>query len=279
MNNIVNNCAVVHDICGIGRAALSTIIPIMSIMECEVSLLPTMVLSSHTGGFGYPAKIDLSEYMKEHLDHWKSINPYFNGIYIGYIPSIKEGKVVKEFIDTFKKEETILLVDPILGDQGKIYSGLSKENITMIRDIISKANIITPNYTEAALLLNEEYKESISLKQIVSMGERLLSYNLDSVVITSVPLENKARDANVFVMDRKGSYKVMSTPYIGGGYPGTGDAFTSIVLASVLKGLTVYEGVSKAMNFICEVIRNIEILGDYDSIRGIPIEKYLKNLI
>ena len=279
MNNIVNNCAVVHDICGIGRAALSTIIPIMSVMECEVSSLPTMVLSSHTGGFGYPAKVDLSEYMKEHLNHWKGINPYFNGIYIGYIPSIKEGNVVKEFIDNFKKEETILLVDPILGDYGEVYRGLSKGNIDMMKEIIRKANIITPNYTEATLLLNEEYKECISLKEIVSMGKRLISDNLDSVVITSVPLENKTHEANVFVMDRKGSYKVMSTPYIGGGYPGTGDAFTSIVLASVLNGLTVYEGVSKAMNFICEVIKNIEALEDYDSRRGIPIEKYLKSLI
>ncbi|WP_027634036.1 pyridoxamine kinase [Clostridium hydrogeniformans] len=279
MNNIVKNCAVIHDICGIGRAALSTIMPIMSIMGCEVSFLPTMILSSHTGGFGTPAKMESSEYMKNHINHWKDINPYFNGIYVGYIPSLNHGEIIKEFIDNFNKKDTVLLVDPILGDGGKLYSSFTEENIDMMKEIIKGANIITPNYTEATLLLGEKYKTTISLKEVIYLGERLIGNNIDNVVITSVPLEDENNKANVFVMDNKGEYKIISTPYIGGSYPGTGDAFTSILLAWVLRNGSLYEGAHKAMNFIYEIIKDMESLEGYDSRRGIPIEKYLRNLI
>lgn len=258
MENIVKKVAAIHDLSGFGRSSLTSIIPILSSMKVQVCPVPTAVLSSHTGGFEGYSFLDLTDYMEQHIAHWKSLNLEFDCIYSGFLGSPKQMKIVADFIDFFGHKNNLTVVDPVLGDNGKLYGTMNNEMIEEMKKLISKADIITPNFTEVTFLLNKPYKKEISEAEVKEWLVELANMGPKIVIATSVPDENshKAdRKTNVIAYDKENDvFWKVSCKYIPASYPGTGDAYTSVVIGSLLQGDSLPIAIERGVQFITQCI-------------------------
>jgi pyridoxine kinase len=274
--NPIKKVAAIHDLSGFGRSALSVVIPILSTMKLQVCSLPTAVLSSETSGFEEYSFIDLTEYMVSHIEHWKKIYLEFDCIYSGFLGSPKQVEIIKNFIKDFKKEKTIVVVDPVMGDNGDLYSSVRSNMIEEMRKLIESANIITPNYTEACFLLGEKYDKTNDEKEIKAKLVKLSNLGPEIVVITSVPVSEKVTSVVAYNKITKKFWKV-ECDYIPVNFPGTGDSFTSVLTGSILNGESLPVALDKAVQFINNAIK--ESIGfDYDYREGVLLEKILSNL-
>lgn len=258
MENIVKKVAAIHDLSGFGRSSLTSIIPILSSMKVQVCPVPTAVLSSHTGGFEGYSFLDLTDYMEQHIAHWKSLNIEFDCIYSGFLGSPKQMKIVADFIDFFGHKNNLTVVDPVLGDNGKLYGTMNNEMVEEMKKLISKADIITPNFTEVTFLLNKPYKKEISESEVKEWLIELANMGPKIVIATSVPDENshKAdRKTNVIAYDKENDvFWKVSCKYIPASYPGTGDAYTSVVIGSLLQGDSLPIAIERGVQFITQCI-------------------------
>ena len=258
MENIVKKVAAIHDLSGFGRSSLTSIIPILSSMKVQVCPVPTAVLSSHTGGFEGYSFLDLTDYMEQHIEHWKSLNLEFDCIYSGFLGSPKQMKIVADFIDFFGHKNNLTVVDPVLGDNGKLYGTMNNEMVEEMKKLISKADIITPNFTEVTFLLNKPYKKEISESEVKEWLIELANMGPKIVIATSVPDENshKAdRKTNVIAYDKENDvFWKVSCKYIPASYPGTGDAYTSVVIGSLLQGDSLPIAIERGVQFITQCI-------------------------
>lgn len=258
MENIVKKVAAIHDLSGFGRSSLTSIIPILSSMKVQVCPVPTAVLSSHTGGFEGYSFLDLTDYMEQHIAHWKSLNLEFDCIYSGFLGSPKQMKIVADFIDFFGHKNNLTVVDPVLGDNGKLYGTMNNEMVEEMKKLISKADVITPNFTEVTFLLNKPYKKEISEAEVKEWLVELANMGPKIVIATSVPDENshKAdRKTNVIAYDKENDvFWKVSCKYIPASYPGTGDAYTSVVIGSLLQGDSLPIAIERGVQFITQCI-------------------------
>ncbi|MDO4589668.1 MAG: pyridoxamine kinase [Fusobacterium sp.] len=258
MENIVKKVAAIHDLSGYGRSSLTSIIPILSTMKVQVCPVPTAVLSSHTGGFEGYSFLDLTDYMEQHIAHWKKLNIDFDCIYSGFLGSPKQMKIVADFIDFFGHKNNLTVVDPVLGDNGKLYGTMNNEMVEEMKKLISKADIITPNFTEVTFLLNKSYKKEIGESEIKEWLIELANMGPKIVIATSVPDENshKAdRKTNVIAYDKENdAFWKVSCKYIPASYPGTGDAYTSVVIGSLLQGDSLPIAIERGVQFITQCI-------------------------
>ena len=258
MENIVKKVAAIHDLSGFGRSSLTSIIPILSSMKVQVCPVPTAVLSSHTGGFEGYSFLDLTDYMEQHIAHWKSLNLEFDCIYSGFLGSPKQMKIVADFIDFFGHKNNLTVVDPVLGDNGKLYGTMNNEMVEEMKKLISKADIITPNFTEVTFLLNKPYKKEISETEVKEWLVELANMGPKIVIATSVPDENshKAdRKTNVIAYDKENDvFWKVSCKYIPASYPGSGDAYPSVVIGSLLQGDSLPIAIERGVQFITQCI-------------------------
>ena len=258
MENIVKKVAAIHDLSGFGRSSLTSIIPILSSMKLQVCPVPTAVLSTHTGGFEGYSFLDLTDYMEEHIAHWKKLNLEFDCIYSGFLGSPRQIKIVADFVDFFGNKNNLTVIDPVLGDNGKLYGTMGKEMVEEMRKLIKKADIITPNFTEVSFLLDRGYKKEISETEIKEWLIELATMGPKIVIATSVPDENSHaadRKTNVIAYDRENDvFWKVSCKYIPASYPGTGDAYTSVVIGSLLQGDSLPIAIERGVQFITQCI-------------------------
>lgn len=278
MENIVKKVAAIHDLSGYGRASLTTIIPILSNMKVQVCPVPTAILSTHTGGFEGYSFIDLTEYMEEHINHWKKLDLDFDCIYSGFLGSPKQIEIVEDFIDFFGKKAKFTVVDPVMGDNGKLYSTMDNEMVLGMRNLIRKADIITPNFTEVMYLLNREYDKNISMEKVKSYLKELADMGPKVVIATSVPEiseNNIDKKTSVVAYDRENDvFWRVSCRYIPASYPGTGDAYTSVVIGSLLQGDSLPMAIERGVQFITQCI--MASYGfKYPKKEGVLLEKML----
>lgn len=277
MLNPVKKIAAVHDLSGIGRVSLTTVIPILSSMGVQVCPLPTAVLSSHTQ---YPDfyKVDLTSHLKPFIEHWKQLQLQFDAIYSGYLASAAQVEIVEYLIDTFYKEGMLVVIDPVMGDNGRRYASLGIDLVTEMKRLIKKADIITPNMTEAALLLDEEYREEIDTGTIKEWLTRLSQKGPSTVVITSVPEHPRNKITSVIAYQSKTNrFWKVSCHYLPANYPGTGDSFTSVLTGALLQGDSLPIALDRAVQFISFGVRST-FGHSYDTREGIILERILKNL-
>ncbi|MBM6689862.1 pyridoxamine kinase [Fusobacterium mortiferum] len=278
MESLVKKVAAIHDLSGYGRASLTTIIPILSNMKVQVCPVPTAILSTHTGGFEGYSFIDLTDYMQEHINHWKKLELEFDCIYSGFLGSPKQIEIVADFIDFFGKKAKFTVVDPVMGDNGKLYSTMGNEMVVGMRKLIKNADIITPNFTEVIYLLGKEYKENITLDEAKEYLKELANMGPKIVIATSVPDEesNKLdRKTSVVAYDRENDvFWRVSCRYIPASYPGTGDAYTSVVIGSLLQGDSLPIAIERGVQFITQCI--MASYGfKYPKKEGVLLEKML----
>lgn len=278
MESLVKKVAAIHDLSGYGRASLTTIIPILSNMKVQVCPVPTAILSTHTGGFEGYSFIDLTDYMQEHIAHWKRLDLEFDCIYSGFLGSPKQIEIVADFIDYFGKKSKFIVVDPVMGDNGKLYSTMDNEMVVGMRNLIKKADIMTPNFTEVMYLLGKEYDKNIDIEKVKEYLKELSNMGPKIVIATSVPEieENKMdKKTSVVAYDRENDvFWRVSCRYIPASYPGTGDAYTSVVIGSLLQGDSLPMAIERGVQFITQCI--MASYGfKYPKKEGVLLEKML----
>ena len=232
--------AVINDLSGAGKCSLTVMLPVLSALGCETSVLPTAVLSTHTGGFDRFVMRDMTDDMRQIAAHWKEMDMQFDCIYTGFFCTIEQIAFAREFIRTFSGPRTLLLSDPVLGDNGSLYSCFSEEFAAEMRKLCEMADIITPNRTEARLLLGGAADD-----ESVSNEALLEGLRNENVIITSV-----RRGDKIGYLARLGDEIVrIEKPMVHRQLHGTGDVFTSALCGEVLSGNSIKEALLAAAEF------------------------------
>lgn len=266
--------AIINDLTGFGRCSISVSLPIISAMKIQCCPLPTAILSAHTGfpNFFFD---DYTPRMKAYMDNWKELNIGFDGIYTGFLGSKEQIDIVIKFIQMFKADNTTVIVDPVMGDYGKLYSTYTKEMCDEMKRLMQYADVITPNLTEACRLLDIPYpNEDLTIVELETIAKKLHELGPSKIVITG--LQNNGHIQN-FIYEHNKPYNVINVEKIGEDRSGTGDVFTSIVAASTIKGEDLVNSVTKATEFISKTIEYTTKLGTPIH-NGICFEEYLTEL-
>ena len=277
MKKPVYEIAAVHDISGYGRCSLTVAIPILAAMGMQVCPLPTSVLSTQTSGFKNYTFFDFTDNMEGIINHWKTLDIKFDAIYTGFLGSSRQIDIITDFIDSFYHERMLIVIDPVLGDDGVLYDTIGDTIVKGMKKLVAKATLITPNITEAAILLGENNYDKLSDKKIKSILGSLAKMGPDMVVVTSVRAENEEHPV-VAAYDKKlNKYWKIKNDYIPVSYPGAGDIFASIMTGCTLRGDTLPVSASTAVSFITAAIK--ETYGyNIPPRNGILFEKVLNML-
>ena len=238
----------IHSLAGFGRSSTAIILPVLSAMGIQCCPVPTAVLSTHTGGLGAPSVTSLSHQLPGTLAHYKQLPAEFAGLYTGYLGGEEQVESCIEYCNSFP--HAFKLVDPVMGDNGKAYSGISDKLIKKIDALCSHADVITPNSTEAALLLNEDLSDlTFTDQKAQNWGSRLCEI-CAKVVITGAQFE----DGKYNLIFENGVMSKQSIDYVQAGYPGTGDLFAATMLGSILNGNSLQDAVAFAAGFVHDCI-------------------------
>lgn len=244
-------CAAIHDLSGLGRCSLTVALPVLSAMGVQCCPLPTALLSTQTGGFHDFTFLDLTEEMTRIAAHWKSLHLPFQAIYSGFLGSAQQIDLVEQFLSDFRQEDTLVVVDPVMGDHGEIYQTYTPELCAGMCRLAAHADLITPNLTEAALLLGlpgdalhhktrAEYQDLVA---VLSLKRRR------SVVLTGVSLSPGEIGAMCFDAG-EGACSVVQFPQVPQEFPGTGDLFASVLTGALLRGETLPDAAAEAADFV-----------------------------
>ncbi|MDD4796346.1 MAG: pyridoxamine kinase [Eubacteriales bacterium] len=267
----------VHDISAVGKCSLTVALPILSAAGIEVSVLPTAVLSTHTGGFTGYTFHDLTAQIRPMMAHWASLGIEFDAIYTGYLGSFDQLRLMHELFDGFARPQTLLAVDPVMADNGALYACFSPDFPAGMADLCARAQLITPNMTEAALLLGRPYRPGPCTKEHVEDTLRALAaLGPHSVVLTGIHLD--ARTMGAAALDSQGCVRYAFSPQVDGVFYGTGDVFASALLGGVLRGLPLGDALDIAVDFVYQGVRVTKQAGT-DLRYGINFESNLPGYI
>lgn len=277
MQNMIQRVAAIHDLSGFGKASLTIVIPTLSSMGIQVCPLPTAILSTHTGGFTGFSFLDLTDEMEKIVAHWKTVGAKFEAIYSGFLGSPRQVDIVSRFIDDFRREEQLVVVDPVLADDGQLYSTMGSEMVEGMGRLVAKADVVTPNLTELSLLVGEPYREEVSLDEIKRWMKELSTKGPKYVVVTSVPIQ-EAGQSSVIGLDAKSNrFWRVKNEKVPVSYPGTGDTFTSVLLGSMMRGESFSTALDRAVQFVSLAIR-WSFGFDHERREGVAIEAVLHTL-
>ena len=247
-------------------------------MGFQVCPLPTAVLSNHTQYPDY-SLLDLTEEMQRIVEKWKKMDVHFDTFYSGYLASSRQIKIVEDLIAYFRRPSDLVVVDPVMGDNGKLYVGMGQDMVEEMKEFIRYADVITPNLTEMFLLLGEPEIPDVLTDQILKAGLKSLSdKGPEIVIVTSVPVVDNPHLTSVYAYNRIGGrFWKVTCPYLPAHYPGTGDAFTSVITGALMQGDSLPIALDRATQFILQGIR--ATFGyEYNNLEGIMLEKVLHNL-
>ena len=243
--------AAIHDLSCFGRCSLTIALPVLSAMGCQCCPLPTALLSAHTG-FSGNTFLDLTVEMGRIADHWAAMDLQFDAIYSGFLGSADQVDTVARFLDTFKKSDTAVIVDPVMGDHGTAYRTCTPELCRGMRVLAENSDVITPNLTEAALLLDRPYEE-IRQADAYEVVRRLSVGGRRSVVLTGYSSEPGKTGALCFDRD-SGESKAVQTPREPQDFSGTGDLFASVLAGGVARGVPLFQAAQAAADFVRDCI-------------------------
>lgn len=257
----IKKVAAVHDLSCFGRCSLTVIMPILSCMRVQVCPLPTALLSTHLGGFKEVAFHDLTGEIPNFFNHWLQEGINFDCIYSGFLASAEQIDVVSEFIDRFSTNSPLVLVDPVMGDDGRLYSTYTAQMQEHIRQLVRKADVITPNYTEACFLLGESYRDIVPQPDLLnSWMLRLSELGPQKVVITGVPLP-EGKIATLCYENANGHFSQIVRDLIPAKYPGTGDIFASVLLGALLEKNSLPDAMKMADLFVAASVQETFLAG------------------
>ena len=242
--------AAIHDMSGFGRCSLTVAIPILSTMGIQCCPLPTAFLSTHTGGFEGFTFLDMTDELPKVAAHWKSLGLGFQAVYSGFLGSERQIAIVEDFLREFRGPDTLAVIDPVMGDHGTVYQTYTPAMCAGMARLAELADVITPNLTEAALLLDIPYGElpvgEAGCREIV---ERLSLDGRRSVVLTGASTAPELTGAMCFDA-RTGRTEAVQTRRVPQEFHGTGDVFASVLTGALVQGATLPDAARQAVDFV-----------------------------
>lgn len=270
----IRRVLVINDLSGHSHTSLMAAIPILQSLGIGVTALPTAVLSSNTEQDGFEL-IELTGRLESFLRHWWKLGLSFDAIYSGFLSTTRQVNLVLKAFQMFSDAHPLLVVDPVMADNGELYPCFTQGIIREMRRLVKQADIITPNLTEAALLLEEKYRAELSLSQVKDMCRRLSELGPGKVVITSYFKPGRQDQTAVIAYDMKSeSFHLRACSYLPVNYPGTGDIFTALLTALLLNGTEFFQAVDTTVAFISKAMSLTMRLGT-PSREGICLEQAL----
>lgn len=242
----IKRIAAINDLSGASRCSLTVALPVISALGIQCTVMPTAILSNHTGYDEFFFE-DYTDQMSEFTKNWQKMNLKFDSIYSGFLGSHRQIETVLEFIDKFKGKDTKIVVDPVMGDNGKIYSTYTKELCDDMKHLAAKADIVTPNITEACVLSGEKYEsEAVEETKLLKMAEKISSLGAKNVIITGLRSEGKV--ANYVYSN--GKYKSFASRAVPKYFSGTGDVFSSLIAGLSCLGADIFKSTEFAADFV-----------------------------
>lgn len=272
-HNNQKKIAVINDISGFGRCSVAVALPIISAMKIQCCPVPTSIFSNHSG-FKEFFFDDYTDKMEEYIDNWKKLDLRFKGISTGFLGSSRQIGIVSEFLRDFTSNDTIVIIDPVMGDYGRAYSTYTDKMCKDMKKLIDYADIITPNLTEACILTDTPYKDDMSDGELEVIIKKLAERGPEKIVVTG--LQQDGYMSNIVYEADKGISWIRNKR-VGKERSGTGDIFASIIAADAVNGVGFADSVRKASDFIIKCIsKSIEMnIPDTD---GVCFEEYLTTL-
>lgn len=278
--------ALINDLSGFGKCSLTAAIPVISVIGVQACPMPTAVLTAQTGFESYYCD-DFTDKMDYFTKEWQKMDVAFDGIYSGYLAGSLQMEKVKTFLDYFQKEDTFYLADPVMGDNGHPYPFFNNALLLGMKELTSRANIITPNLTELCLLADADYSTLNMYRQsddfinkIEDICKSLLwkAQKQQTIIVTGIIQEKNSQTLVMNLAVSPHETISIETPYTGISFSGTGDLFASAICGYLVKGLHLQEAMAKASSFLQPAIEeatNANIPRNH----GIPFEKYLSKLL
>lgn len=278
--------AVIQDLSSFGKCSLTAAIPVLSVMGVQACPLPTAILSAQTD---YPSFFyeDFTSKMQYFEEEWSKLEITFDGIYTGFVTGQEQINNIFRFLDKFKSSDTLVLVDPVMGDKGEAYKLFTEELLVQMRELVKPANVITPNVTECCLLTGLSYEKLHNysnkedfIKALEEAGNALQQQTKAKIIVTGVnpPSNNMDKQfvGNLY-LDGTGTF-YSEIPYNGKSYSGTGDLFASVVMGSLMRGEDLQKSLQLAQEFLTAAIHDTYLEGTPE-VEGVNFEKYLKLLL
>ena len=243
----------IQDISCIGKCSLTVALPIISAMGSETAVIPTAVLSAHTAFPSFTFR-DLIADITDISENWKKLGMNFDAVYTGYLGSIEQLDLVVKFLNDFRRKDTLVFVDPVIGDHGKLYSGFTPQFAEqMAEKLCSHADILVPNATEASLLTGIPYRETTDRGYCEELLGKLCEMGAKKAVLTGV---RKGNDIGVLSYDPEtGKYFEYYNEHIDKIFHGTGDVFASCCVGALMQGHSLDEALVTSVDFVVECIR------------------------
>lgn len=266
----MKKCAVINDLSGFGKCSLSAAIPIISCMGSEVHAMPTAVLSNQTAYDSYKC-VSMTEHMASFSDEWQKLGVHFDAILTGFVSDEAQLDLIFDFIRRFKESGTLLIVDPVMADNGKLYPCYNAAMCEKIKKLCFEADIITPNLSELSLLADEEYSED--LRCIKRYCKKVADiYRVNRIAVTGYKENNFIYN----IIYENGEIKLTGAKQYKGYFSGTGDIFASVITGGILRGDSLYDCASLASRFISDCAVHTESSDGND---GVDFERFLGELI
>jgi len=266
--------AAINDLSGYGRCALTVSLPVISHMRIQCCPVPTSILSNHTGYDEYFFD-DYSDKLPQYFEMWEKLELTFDGIMSGFLGSKEQIDMVVKFIHEFSEKDTKIIIDPVMGDHGKIAGTYTEEMCIEMRKLVSYADIVTPNLTEACKLVDMPYKENgWKKKELKLMAEKVSQMGPEKVVITGIPQGEFIAN---YVYEKGEESHFIKTHKVGEERCGTGDLFASIIAADAVNGIDFQKSVRKASAFVKKsMLKSIEM--NIPKKNGVCFEEILHKL-
>jgi pyridoxine kinase len=266
----------VQDISCVGKCSLTVALPILSAMGIETAVIPTAVLSAHTAFDGFTFR-DLTEDIPAILHHWKQENFHFDGIYTGYLGSVQQIRIVESLIDDFADKDAFTLVDPVMGDNGKLYTGFDTAFALEMKKLCAKADVIVPNLTEACAMLGKQYPQQYDETYIQELLKELSALGCNKIVLTGVRFTPEKMGVMAYDKEKDAFYSYFRDT-IAKNFHGTGDVFASTLSGGLIRHLTLEDALKLAVDFTVSCIE-ATIKDENATWYGVNFEEVLPLLI
>ena len=264
--------AAINDLSGIGKCSLSVAIPILSSLKVQCCPFPTAILSSQTG-FNEYTFLDLTNEMDEYCSVWKNLGLNIDTICSGFLGSIHQIDIVSNFIK--QNPSAMVVIDPVLGDNGKLYPVFNMDTCNKMKDLIKLSDLITPNLTEACLLIGKKYKDNFSKEELIHIAKSLCNLGPDKVIITGIIIDDKIY--NLAYDKSNESLYFYGLKYDKCSYSGTGDIFVSIITGLLTNNYDLNFAVKTASDFIYKAV-SYTVQYEKDRNQGVMFEMFLNDL-
>lgn len=269
-----NRILTIQDISCLGQCSMTVALPILSACGQETCIIPSAVLSTHTGGFSFPQIRDISMDIPAIQAHWQKEHVDFDAIYTGYLGTTEQIKDVAHIFDTMLRPGGKIIVDPAMADHGKLYAAFDMDYARAMAQLCTKADVILPNLTESCLMTGCEYQETYDEAYIAEVLAKLHAMGMRQVVLTGVSY--RPDETGVILSDGTSTYYYRH-PKLPRSYHGTGDIYASAFVGSWLGGRTMEESIQIAADYACECIR--ATIGDEHHWYGTKFETALPKLL